>query len=207
MYSSTAIYDQEITCRIWIKFNEMTTKAPSKSETNALKQFTNLYVRQTNCDVEFQFENGQCVGGHAIILTARSLVLAAMIQQANRQGGQGKIRIHHIRFEIFKDVLHFIYSGKVSSSINQIKAQSLFEAADEFDVGDLKQQCVSYLISHIRMNNVYQLISWAKLHSVDELLEAAVHFHSEKLIKLFPTLSVSACSRITMAMSLVYSHM
>lgn len=204
MYSSTAIYDQEITCRIWIKFNEMTTKTPSKSETNALKQFTNLYVRQTNCDVEFQLDNGQCVGGHAIILTARSPVLAAMIQQANLQG---KIRIHHIRSEIFKDVLHFIYSGKVSSSINQIKAQSLFEAADEFGVGDLKQQCVSYLISHIRMNNVYQLISWAKLHSVDELLEAAVHFHNEKLIKLFPRLSVSACSRITMAMSLVYSQM
>lgn len=205
MNSSTAIYDQEITCRIWIKFNEMTTMAPSiKSETNALKQFTNLYVRQTNCDVEFQFDNGQSVGGHAIILTARSLVLAAMIQQANHQG---KIRIHHIRFEIFKDVLHFIYSGKVSSSINQIKAQSLFEAADEFDVTDLKQQCVSYLISHIRMNNVYQLISWAKRHSVDELLETAVHFHNGKLIKLFPSLSVSACSRITMAMSLVYSHM
>ena len=54
MYGPTAIYDQEITCRIWIKYNEITTKAPSKSETNALKQFTNLYVRQSNCDVQFQ---------------------------------------------------------------------------------------------------------------------------------------------------------
>lgn len=91
-----------------------------------------------------------------------------MIQEAK----QGKIRIQDTRFEIF----------------NQVKAQPLFEAADEFDIEDLIEQCVSFLISHVQMNNVYQLISWAMLHWVDELLEAAVHFHNEKLIKLFPKL-------------------
>lgn len=203
MYSSTAVYDQEITCRIWIQFNETTTKAPTQSETNALQQFTNLYVRQCNCDVQFCFQDGQRVGGHATILSARSLVFASLMQHAK----QSKIVIQNIKLDIFKDLLYFVYSGRVSTPINEINAQPLLEAADEFDIEDLKKLCVSFLIEHIQMSNVYQLISWAKLYSVDDLFEAAVNFHNKKLIKLFPKLSALSSRRITMAMSLAVSKM
>ena len=170
---------------------------------NILDQFTNLFVRQSNCDVQFCFEDGQRVGGHATILSTRSLVFAAMLQHAKH----GKIVIHDTKLDIFKYLLHFVYSGRVPTPINKFNAQPLFEAADEFDIEDLKELCISFLMENIHMDNVYQLITWAKLNLVDNLFEAALHFHNKKLIKLFPKLTALASSRITMAMSLAVSNM
>jgi hypothetical protein len=60
-------------CVFWMKFANT-----DHGEMNVVKHLTNLFVRQSSCDVQFYFKGGFNVGGHATILAARSPVFAAM---------------------------------------------------------------------------------------------------------------------------------
>ena len=49
-----------------------------------------------------------------------------------------KIVIQNTKFDIFKYLLHFVYSGRFPTPINEFNAQPLFKATDEFDIQDGK---------------------------------------------------------------------
>jgi speckle-type POZ protein len=49
--------------------------------------------------------------------------------------GEGAIK--QIDQEIFKELLHFIYLGRTSEHLNEIKARPLFLAADKYEIMDL----------------------------------------------------------------------
>lgn len=158
----------------WIKFETF-----SRSEKKALKQITNVFVQQTNCDVQFCFEEDQQIGGHTTILTARSPVFAAMFQNNMSESHTGRVTITDIKPEIFKELLHFIYSGRTLTALTEDTAQSLFVLADKYDIEDLKESCVRYLLSTVRVDNAINLMAWAHLHSVDKLKEATLDFSAE----------------------------
>jgi hypothetical protein len=117
---------------IYIKFN-------SFREINVLlKQLTDIYANQSNCDIQFLFQDGQKIGGHISILAARSPVFAAMIN--NQPTKTDPVLINDTQPDIFKEVLHFIYSGRTKVPLTQDTACSLFTAAEKYDVTGLKEE-------------------------------------------------------------------
>ena len=198
-----------LTCLLWIEFETF-----SGGERNALKQLTELYVQQNQCDVQFSFKDDQRIGGHLHILTARSPVFAAMFQHEMEETKTGQVSIQDITQDIFKQLLHYIYSGRLLSPLTEASAQPLFEAADKYDIVDLKEECVSFLLTCIRVDNVINLMSWADLHFVDELKQLALKFvvlnakeicilkDFEELTKNYPYLCVLVTRQITDRMSM-----
>jgi speckle-type POZ protein len=110
-------------------------------------------------------------------------------------------------------MLHYIYSGRLSLSLTETSAKRLFEAADKYDIGDLKDECVDRLIHRIRVDNVINLMAWAHTHSVEELKEETLEFTSlhgkeisqlkdwENLMKNYPEVFFEATRRIIDRMS------
>ena len=199
-----------ITCMLWIEFETC-----GKGEKTALKQLTELYVQQNQCDVQFYFEGGEKIGGHVYILSARSSVFAAMFHNDMQESKTGKVDIKDVQPEIFKQLLHYIYSGRISTPLTEYTARPLFVAADKYDVEDLRNECILFLLSSIRIDNAISLMVWANLHSVDELKNAALTFTArhgkqiclmkdwDELTKNYPELSVLVVRRILEAVSLI----
>lgn len=195
-----------LNCRIWIAFET----SISLAERNVLKDVIDMYVQQTHCDVLFCFQDDLSIGGHAAILSARSRVFANMFQQMK---DSERIHIQDIQLEIFKDLLHYLYSGRISVPLTEVVARPLFVAADKYHIDDLKEECVGFLLGSIRMDNAIDLMIWAHMNSVANLKEAALTFvvlHGEEiclskeweeLTKNYPDLCVLATRRIIGNMS------
>ncbi|EFX77454.1 hypothetical protein DAPPUDRAFT_213412 [Daphnia pulex] len=192
-----------LTCHLRIEFETFAV-----GEKNALKQLTELYVQQNQCDVQFNLQDDQHIGGHSHILVARSPVFAAMFQHEMKEKKTGQVSIQDIQPGIFKQLLHYVYSGRLSVPLTETTAQRLFEAADKYDIGDLKDECIDFLLDCIRVDNVINLMAWAHIHSVDELTEAALTFTSlhgkeisqlkdwANLMKNYPEVCLEASRRI-----------
>ena len=159
--------------QLWFK---LINQSAPLAEKNALKQFSTLYVDQTDCDINFCFENGHSVGGHKNILKARSPVFAAMFQHEMQEAKTGQVVITDIQPDIFRDLLHFIYSCELRTPLTEEKAKMLFVAADKYDIGDLKTMCLRFLVPYIHTKNVLHLLVWAQNFSVDKIKEATLDF-------------------------------
>ncbi len=192
-----------LSCFLWIKF-----KIFGVGEINALNHLADLFARQTYSDVQFCFEKGETIGGHVSILSARSPVFAAMFQHDMQESKTRKVVIRDIVPEIFKELLHYIYSGRCSTPLTEGTVQPLLVAADKYDIKDLKEDCVQYLLPCVTVKNAIELMIWADLQSIDKLKNAALDCvirhgreicHQEeweKLMKSYPHLCLTVTRRM-----------
>lgn len=192
-----------LSCFLWIKF-----KMFGVGEINALNHMADLFAQQTYSDVQFGFENGETIVGHVAILSARSPVFAAMFQHDMQESKTRKVNIEDIVPEIFKELLHYIYSGRCSTPLTEGTAQPLLVAADKYDIKDLKEDCVQYLLPCVTVKNAVELLIWADLQSIDKLKKAALDCvisngkeicHQEeweKLMKGYPDLCLTVTRRM-----------
>ena len=147
---------------VWVEFDNA-----SCGEKNTLRHLTDMFTRQTHCDVDFIFEDDERIGGHRNILAARSPVFAAMFQEPYESSRE--VNIADIRLDIFKELLHYIYAGRISKPWTEAIAMPLYVAADKYNIGDLTKECVDFLLHCIRVDNVITFMVWAHLYSVDKL--------------------------------------
>jgi hypothetical protein len=161
-----------VTCQLLIKFNTV-----GVSEMKALKQTTDyLFLQQTNCDVRFYFEDGQHIGGHVNILSARSPVFAAMFNHDMQEAKTGIVIIRDFQRNIFFHLLHYIYSGRLilTTMMTVGTAKSLFEAADKYHIEDLKEECASLIFLGVNVKTAINLMIWGHLYSIDKIKQAAL---------------------------------
>ena len=192
-------------CLLWFKFPTF-----NQNGQKALQDFSGLFNQQKYCDVQFCLKDGDVdeqIGGHAIILSARSPVFAAMFQHEMKESKTRRVNILDIRPEILKKLLQFIYSGQIAT-LTEDTAQPLFVVADKYDIDDLKEECVAFILSCIRMENVVSLMVWANLYSIKELKDATLAFVAdngqeicmqsdwEELTKSYPDLCILATRRM-----------
>ncbi len=196
--------DEPLLCFLWMEFPTF-----SGGEKQALKLLTDLYVQQNHCDVEFSMEDNQKIGGHVNILATRSPVFSAMFEQDTKNENLKQVCvIQDVKPSIFKEMLHYIYSGRTRTPLTQDKAQALYLAAGKYDIEDLQEECVRSLLSFIRVDSVINLMTWSHLNSVEKLKEKALTYMAdrskeicqlddwEKLIKYYPDLCLLASRRM-----------
>ena len=195
-----------VTILIWIE----SQKNIRPGEEKALNQLSEMYEQQINCDVHFNFQDkNKKVGGHVTILSMRSPVFSAMFQNhMMKEAKTRQVNIEDIQLDIFKELLHYIYSGRTSTPFTEATALDLFVAADKYDISDLKDECVFFLKLCIRVDNAIKLMVWAQLHSIQELIESTLEFTAKHAIKIcamkdwedltvkFPKLCILATRRI-----------
>lgn len=198
----------QLTCLFYIEFRTFGLR-----EANAVKHLAELFAKQTDCDVRFCFRESQLeIGAHVYVLASRSHVFAAAFRNnetpAEMMAGGQVLVEDNIQPNVFKEMLHYIYSGKTSTPLTEDMAKSLFLAAATYVISDLVKECTDFLLRSINLKNAINLMIWSHLNAVEDVEEAALSYAArhgrkivfqedfEKLIRNYPELCLVTTRRM-----------
>lgn len=188
---------------LWIDFGTNTA-----TERYITSGFEKLFYDQNQCDVQFQFKNGQSVGAHVLILSAGSPVFAAMFQSGLVEAQTRKVYIVDIEMEVFRQLLICLYTGRAPKLTDKAMTPLLFQAADKYGVETLKNECLDELLEQLDVGNAIDMLIWSHFNYVPELFESAMEIFVENssticyqpewmdLIEKYPDLCLLATQRI-----------
>ncbi|KAJ8669898.1 hypothetical protein QAD02_001157, partial [Eretmocerus hayati] len=111
---------------------------------------------------------------HKNILSAKSPVFSAMFEHGMRENNENGIDIPDIEPVVMKDLLTFIYTGKIES-IDKLNA-NLFLAANKYDITKLKDACEIALIHNLNMDNLADVLGVVDLFVPNKLLNKVIEF-------------------------------
>ncbi|KAL6641222.1 hypothetical protein ACP70R_019403 [Stipagrostis hirtigluma subsp. patula] len=140
------------------------------------RHLRDLLEAKESADVTFQVE-GEMISAHRCILAARSPVFKELLV-AQREGAAG-IRIDDMEAQVFKALLHFMYTDALPMMTRleeATMAEQLLLAADRYDIQKLKLICEEKLSRDIDVNTVAKRLELAVQHRCDMLKEACVAF-------------------------------
>jgi len=116
---------------------------------------------------------------HKFILASRSPVFKTMFETEMKEKKTGKYEIKCMKVEVFEDLLKYMYSG-VAPNIDTI-AKELFLAADQYQIGKLRELCEETLCSQIEIKNCIDLLVFGDSYQASTLRKAALNFASKYL--------------------------
>ncbi len=123
-------------------------------EKTNINELEGMFVNQTLCDVHFQFEDGQSVGAHIVIFSAGRPVFSAMFHSGLLESkSRIVVIIDHIEFDVFRQLLIYLYTGMTPKVTEESITQLLFVASDKYGVEALKYECVHVLETLLKINN------------------------------------------------------
>ena len=150
----------------------------SHSFDNAEKLVENLeelLKNKTFSDVTIDV-NGRQFQVHKNILAARSPVFAAMFGHETAENLSGIVNVSDVEPEVFEELLHFIYTGRVSTERWQEMAARLLIAADKYLLRNLVLECENFLIEEMSGENCTELLSLAENYSLKNMKQSALDF-------------------------------
>ncbi len=97
-----------------------------------LLQLTELFTSQSQCDVTFRFPERQVeLKAHRAILVARSPVFARMFHHSGmEEASTGRVDIEDVEPIVFKQLLHYLYSGEAPDLDDEDITTPLYVTAD-----------------------------------------------------------------------------
>ncbi|CAL1285697.1 unnamed protein product [Larinioides sclopetarius] len=96
---------------------------------------------------------GASIPAHKIILSARSPVFAAMFVNPMKESLRNEVDITDIHESALRDLLKYVYTGK-TCDLTDSSAAELLNAADKYQIQDLKAVCVDFLKNTVSLQNV-----------------------------------------------------
>jgi hypothetical protein len=171
--------DTQTYIAVWMDFG-----TSEKKEKRIVKRQLDMFHNQHQCDVQFDFDDGQSVGAHIVILSASSPVFAAMFQSNLLETKTRKVTIVDVKIDVFKQFLIFLYAENTPRLAEEGITRLLFELADKYNVGALKDECVDVILTQVNIRNVIDMLVWAHFHSIEKLLEKAMNFLVKNFRKL-----------------------
>lgn len=144
--------------------------------------FENLLSDPDFSDVKISIEN-KTVMAHKCILAKRSPVFSAMFRSDMRELRNNDVEVKDIKYDIFMELLRFIYSGKVNQL--QVIAMDLLVAADMYQLENLKILCEIELMKQLGVDNAVQILKLADKHRVERLKKQAIGYIVENKKDIF----------------------
>ncbi|KAK1648115.1 hypothetical protein QYE76_065920 [Lolium multiflorum] len=116
---------------------------------------------------------------HRCILAARSSVFEAELLGPMKESIASRVRIDDMEANVFKALLHFIYTDSLPEMDEDITAtmcQHLLVAADRYNIERLKLTCEEKLCNHICHRTAATTLTVAEQHGCTELKRACFRF-------------------------------
>ena len=104
---------------------------------------------------------------HKAILTARSPVFRAMFENNMTEAAENCVEITDIDPQAVREMLSYMYTG-TAPKVDKM-ADALLQAADKYDLKQLKAICEKELISQLSEENVSETLKLALHHSATQL--------------------------------------
>ena len=113
---------------------------------------------------------------HKAILAARSPVFRAMFEHEMEERLTNCVEIHDLDPQVFKEMMGFIYTGKVPHLHSHSMACDLLAAADRYGLEGLMVLCEDALSRNLSVENAAHTLILADLHSAQQLKTQALYF-------------------------------
>lgn len=182
---STGIASQEIEESIFEVPDDQTTEQTAEAGLRSLNSdLLSFYTNGTHRDVKLR-SGDETFSAHRIILSARSAVFRAMFDTDMKEKTSGIVDIPNLDAEDLNRLLVFLYADSLEDP-KWDSAKNLYSFADLYQIQGLKQQCVSFLESHISIENVCECLLFADLYSDKRLMSVIKDFickHSDEVFK------------------------
>ncbi|CAG9761063.1 unnamed protein product [Ceutorhynchus assimilis] len=136
------------------------------------KYFTNLFECQKLTDTTF-FIGDRALKAHKAILALRSKVFQAMFESDMLEKFTNTVLIIDIEYDVFKAMLHFIYTDKAPKSD---MAKALLMPADKYELMRLKSICAALMAKNMTIEDSAEVLYLADLHNCDILKDDALDF-------------------------------
>ena len=170
---------QFVTFKIVMKINDESSFCGSQKnkqwpdeDKGLLRHLKRLMQDGIYSDVEFIVKEEK-IPGHILIIQGESPVLAAMFQSDMTEASSRTVIINDVEPDIFRRLLYFLYTGKVSPRINvgDEMVESLFIAADKYQVDSLQERCSLVMPKKLDIGNAIRFLVLTHLHSSKKLEE------------------------------------
>lgn len=124
---------------------------------------------------------------HKMILASRSSIFAALFDTVNeeRLRNPSHIDVKDIKPEVMTEVLRYIYTNEVHNI--SMYAKDLLYAADEFDLGNLREMCEMELCENITPENAYDVLTLATKIKAERLRLRAARYINSHLMEIIQT--------------------
>lgn len=131
---------------------------------------------------------GEKFYAHKILLAKKSPVFAALFdQQIIIQNINRVIYVDDTESEVFKVLLHYIYTDKNDYINNDIIAQKLFIVALKYKITELTDICEKKLCDSLSINNAVEILNFTDKYNAQLLKNAALDyfiFHAKDVVKI-----------------------
>jgi len=117
---------------------------------------------------------------HADLLAAKSRFFATALDIAMVEKREGKVVVKEVKPETFKKVVGYMYEEKLEDEEEGMDLGELLEAADRFDMEELKEDIFDKVKGDINTTNVLTIGNLADTFNARRLLQACVQFLVEQ---------------------------
>ena len=163
--------DQQVHVKVVIDFGPQMRKG----EANVLENLGRLLKDGTGSDVNF-IAQGEVISAHTLIIQGGSPVLAAMFQHEMTESSSRSVVIKDLEPNIFRQLLHYLYTGDAPKLEDEDITEPLFIAADKYQIDSLKGWCESVLSKKINVDCAVRYLILANFHSAETLQEHCLEF-------------------------------
>lgn len=122
---------------------------------------------------------------HKAILSNKSRVFSAMFNHDVQESNKTIIEIKDVQYDVMKEVIRFIYCDKVENL--QKFPNLLLEAADKFDLKELKAVCERFLQKNVSIPDCCEMLQIAHSYNCENLKNTCIDFiavHLNAIIEL-----------------------
>ncbi|XP_055345259.1 uncharacterized protein LOC129593094 [Paramacrobiotus metropolitanus] len=143
---------------------------------------TLLESGRTN-DCTLVSRDGKHFAVHRAVLVAQSPVFAAMFKHDMKEKSSGKCFIKDISGMVLGALIKFAYTC-APLTLPAAKLPDLYDAADKYDMADLRVHCENVMIGAIDVNIALRYVNFAKERGLKKLKKQAIKFlyeHSDEI--------------------------
>lgn len=114
---------------------------------------------------------------HKVILMARNAVFASMFTCDMLEKATNEVMIEDIEPDIFKELLGFVYCGRIGSGeLGFEEMVALLKAADKYSMDDLKLVCATNICKYLDVNKAADILILADQYRLDDLKKRSMKF-------------------------------
>ena len=121
---------------------------------------------------------------HSDLLAAKSRFFATALNIAMVEKREGKVVVKGVKPETFKKVVGYMYEEKLQEEEEEMDLGEMLEAADRFDMEELKEDIFDKVKGDIDAANVLAIGNLADAFNAEQLLQACVRFLVRQAIVL-----------------------
>lgn len=160
-----------------IKYDSMTTGPllPLAKNLQRLRQ------NEQFTDVKLVVEDRE-IACHRVVLAACSKYFHALLSSDMKECREEKVTIQGHKYDIVELIVKHVYAESIQVQADNV--QDIVEAADYFQLDQLKANCENFLLRQVAETNCLGLMQFGELHSLDALSHKARKFALTNFFKV-----------------------